>query len=351
MELEKAKEKSRYSKLLYESETEKVKLKSEIESYNVKLSCQEKSLNIFHTELNMMEKRFKQKCDDIVEQDSLIRNLKCQIKKLDEEMLSIKLSLSADNATQPWETVAVNNNKSTTTQTNEKVTKATETLEQNPHTNTDKRNNQDRRKSNHSQDSINRDKPTIIGKRYSDQSKSNTHNKHMLMVGTSNIKYLSAKYMADFGRNNLYVKKHIRYSLKDTKDFIKGYEGIQPDMLAYLVTCNDLEKNKCDDIVRDMEDLIDTTNTMFGNKPIVISLPLPRKERDINLKAQQVSAAFRNKLSRFQNVTFSDNCNLTYRGLPLDGILCDKKHLSRWGTETLARNLRDDFAELVIKGQ
>jgi hypothetical protein len=60
MELEKAKEKSRYSKVLYESETEKVKLKSEIESNNVKLSCQEKSQNIFHTELNMMKKRFKQ---------------------------------------------------------------------------------------------------------------------------------------------------------------------------------------------------------------------------------------------------------------------------------------------------
>ncbi|KAH3790131.1 hypothetical protein DPMN_168326 [Dreissena polymorpha] len=69
-----------------------------------------------------------------------------------------------------------------------------------------------------------------------------------------------------------------------------------------------------------MEDLIETTNSIFGDKTIV-SLPLPRKEREMNSKAQQLCAAFRNNFSRFRNVTFSENSNLTHRGRPLNGIL------------------------------
>jgi len=49
------------------------------------------------------------------------------------------------------------------------------------------------------------------------------------------------------------------------------------------------------------------------------------------------------KFAGGDQVTVSDNSNLTYRGEPLEGIMYDDKHLSRWGTNLLARNLREEI--------
>ena len=82
---------------------------------------------------------------------------------------------------------------------------------------------------------------------------------------------------------------------------------------------------------------------------IVLSLPLPRNEVDMNRRSQLLSAGLISGLAKHKNVTFSDNSNLTFRGQPLQGVLFDKKHLSRWGTNILARNLRDDI--MMVKNQ
>ncbi|KAH3852799.1 hypothetical protein DPMN_095319 [Dreissena polymorpha] len=91
-----------------------------------------------------------------------------------------------------------------------------------------------------------------------------------------------------------------------------------------------------------MDSLINATNTAFGEKPIVISLPLRRSEYYLNKKAQQLSFEMTSKLSWHVNVTFSNNSNLMFRGRPVDGIMYERKHLSQWGTLLLTKNLKTD---------
>jgi len=151
------------------------------------------------------------------------------------------------------------------------------------------------------------------------------------MIGTSNTKYLSTKYIA--GANKT-VRKEIRYDIKSAKEFIQDFGGDDPDIVVYQVTCNDIEKQAYSETLSKLDDLVNTRKNNFCAKKskVLISLPLPRKEKKLNDKAKVLSAMITSKFAGGDQVTVSDNSNLTYRGEPLEGIMYDDKHLSRWGT-------------------
>ena len=87
----------------------------------------------------------------------------------------------------------------------------------------------------------------------------------------------------------MYVKKELKYTVNGAKEFVETYEGIKPDVVAFALTCNDIEDKTTENIVNDIRCLINIANKQFGEKTIVVSLPLSRKEQYLNDKQQQLS--------------------------------------------------------------
>ena len=146
--------------------------------------------------------------------------------------------------------------------------------------------------------------------------------KQVLLVGTSNITYLSAKYIAG---QNAYVRKVIKYTVKEATE----YEGDEPDLVIFQSTCNDIKKKNNDEIINELNELVRVTKKKFTDKNIIISLPLPRKERALRIKIRTLSAAISKNFSEGEKVICSNNSNLTCRGEPHHGVLDDNKHLSK----------------------
>ena len=168
--------------------------------------------------------------------------------------------------------------------------------------------------------------------------------KKVLMIGTSNIRFLSARYMAE---KDKFVHKETQYSVKKANEFIKGYTQESPAASVLQVTCNDIESMCVEDILSGMNDLVENIRRKFGSEhKTVVSLPLPHRDNTINEKAKELSYRMMNKFDKQPGVICSDNTNLFYRGRPLQGILSDEKHLSRWGSTVLARNIQEELYHL-----
>lgn len=343
---------SKVHKIFLEAEIEKARLKGEIEVKEVKITCQNNSQKVYETELKSLLGRFDSKCKEIINLEDAMKHLKDnhikEINKLEDMIKNLKdrkpetahpkLLTAKSSNTDDNESRAVNseNESFITVMPNKNKTQRDKTQKN--------ENNNDtpvRKVDNNNTSKVSQERPegktTYIGQNMKTSA---------LIVGTSNTKFLSAKYIGD---SSMYVKKVQKFTVKETTDFITKYEGLTPDVIAYQVTCNDIESKQTSEVLYEMENLINSTNAAFGKKPVVISLPLPRKEPVLNQRAQHLSAAMVSELSKFDNVSFSNNSNLMYRGQPLDGILYDKKHLSRWGNNLLARNLRDDIRKVLWK--
>ena len=67
------------------------------------------------------------------------------------------------------------------------------------------------------------------------------------------------------------------------KEFIQDFEGDEPDIVVYQVTCNDIEKQANSETLSQLDDLVNTTKNKFCAKKskVLISLPLPRKEKKL----------------------------------------------------------------------
>lgn len=58
------------------------------------------------------------------------------------------------------------------------------------------------------------------------------------MIGTSNIRYISSKYLA--GRQ-YHIQKVTKYTVKDATEYIRNFEVEEPDLVIVQATCNDIE--------------------------------------------------------------------------------------------------------------
>ena len=145
--------------------------------------------------------------------------------------------------------------------------------------------------------------------------------------------------------DNLYVKKIIKYTTSDAKEYVEKFEGIKPDVVAFQLTCNEVEnRDKTEDnITEEVSRLVQTVGSQFGDIPIIVSLPLPNRDTLLNDKSAKLTDKMIDKLSKYKNVHFSQNHNMRFRGRPLEGVLYDQKHLSSYGTELLTENLRSDI--------
>lgn len=308
---------------LLDVEITKARLSGEVQVKEAKINCQNHTIKMYDTELNSIQSRFERKCDEVEGLENRIKTLKDkynqEISGLETVIKELKCELMSKKSATKEETARPGQQKV------EKTPKPTQT-----ETGTSPK-PQQRRQNELPKES----QKTYVGKKY---------NKNAVIIGTSNTKYLSAKFI---GGTDMFVKKALAYSISDAKTYVNNFEGVKPDLVAYQVTCNDVETKSPDEIVTEMDDLIQATNTSFGEKPVVVSLPLPRKEPRLNDKAQQITMAITAKLSAYKNVSFSNNNNLLHRGRPIDGVLYDKKHLSKWGIDLLAKNLKTDIRNVL----
>ena len=158
--------------------------------------------------------------------------------------------------------------------------------------------------------------------------------KQILLIGTSNTRYLSARSMA--GRNS-YIKKVTKYTVNEAKEFIENYDlEFTPEIIVYQLGCNDIDIDFSDQ----MGELVSTTNLKFPGIKVMVSLGLPRGQRNANLKVIEQSNVLVKKYQNHESVILCDNSKLFYKGKPLKGVLRDEKHLSRKGTSILAQNLK-----------
>ena len=165
--------------------------------------------------------------------------------------------------------------------------------------------------------------------------------KQVLLVGTSNIKFTSAKHMAGHDR---FIKKITKYSIKEARDYIDNFEGGEPDCTVFQITCNDVEKLENNELADQLDQLVEKTSKKFVGKRIIVSLPLPRRDSSLNEKIVALRAVIFSRLYGRRLVRVSDNSNLTHRGgHPLEGIMFDDKHLSKWGASRLSENIKEEL--------
>jgi hypothetical protein len=165
--------------------------------------------------------------------------------------------------------------------------------------------------------------------------------KQVLFIGTSNIKYVSCRYVAG---KRYYVHKETRYTIDDATEYVQNYDGeMKPEIIVYHLLCNDVEKSSNPQLLTKCQHLTDITKAKFPSCRIMISLGLPRGDREFNLRINTLNIDLQNHYKRDNSVVLCDNSNLFYRGMPLRGILRDQKHLSKQGVFLFSENLREEL--------
>ena len=178
------------------------------------------------------------------------------------------------------------------------------------------------------------------------KEKSHPPKKQVLLIGTSNIKYTSSKFMAP---KNTYIKKVVKYSTRQAADYITGYNDPHtPDLIVYHTLCNDAESLSVEEVGDQMNNLVNITKNKFPGVKVLVSLGGPRGQKGLNDKLRYINSRLTNQFAEMTNVSLCDNSNLYYRSYPLRGVLnSDQKHLSRLGTSILARNIKEDMASIL----
>ena len=147
--------------------------------------------------------------------------------------------------------------------------------------------------------------------------------KQILLIGTSNTRYLNSRFIA--GRNS-YIKKVTKYTVNEAKDFIENYDlEFTPEIIVYQLGCNDIKGESSNDFSDQMGELVSTTNLKFPGIKVMVSLGLTRGQRTANLKVIEQSNVLVKKYKSQESVILCDNSKLFFKGKPLKGVLRDEK--------------------------
>ena len=196
----------------------------------------------------------------------------------------------------------------------------------------------------------------IVKNHSSDESRKSNHDlkleksqkediKRVQIVGTSNAKYLSLRYIAGSDFN---LSKKIKYTLEETKEYFQNLEpSDHQDVFILQSLCNDISKKSADECTKELTDIIDIIESKVKDTRIIISLGLPNGDVALNRKTEKVNILLKESLVKRKSVHICDNSNLFYRGDAQQGILKeDGLHLSKDGTKLLARNIRETLYDV-----
>ena len=97
----------------------------------------------------------------------------------------------------------------------------------------------------------------------------------VLLIGTSNIKYIQESKLSD----NMQIKKFVKYTIDETCEFIETHEFIEtPDLVVLHPLTNDLKDMTPEACVVKLEKLVAMIRVKWPHAKIVISLATPRKD-------------------------------------------------------------------------
>lgn len=152
----------------------------------------------------------------------------------------------------------------------------------------------------------------------------------VLLIGTSNIKYINSRFIAG---SKAYVYKVQKFTIEEALKYIKDvtFENkptCSPKVVIYHILCNDIEKYETAVLTKNMEELVANTKSKFPNSKIMISLRLPRIDPEFNLRVNTTNITLQNLFCSDPSVEICDNSNLFYRGYPQRGISSFKKRSS-----------------------
>ena len=161
----------------------------------------------------------------------------------------------------------------------------------------------------------------------------------VLLIGTSNVRFLSARYIAG---EKYYVRKVIKYTVSEATEYIESLEDNDKVSKFLLhLSCNDIKTLSATEHATAYCDLAELIKVKYPSAQVTISLGLPCKDPKIYNKIEVANAMIKERLFRVPGIRLCDNSNLSYRGRPAHGMLEDDGvHVSRRGVFALNSNLR-----------
>lgn len=281
-----------------EKEMLKSKLESQISVLQNKVDYAEKRIVQLNKEVDTLEELVESKHLQLAHQEKRSTSPKSEICKLQDENNNVQLSQQENP--NDWQTHNTKQNK-------------TSQKEQSTH----KKN------------------PNNIGKQErgsEENTRTNVlYNKaQVLLIGTSNIKYINSRFIAG---SKAYVYKVQKFTIEEALKYIKDvtFENkptCSPKVVIYHILCNDIEKYETAVLTKNMEELVANTKSKFPNLKIMISLRLPRRDPEFNLRVNTTNITLQNLFCSDPSVEICDNSNLFYRGYPQRGISSFKKRSS-----------------------
>lgn len=326
------------NKTTTEFEITKSKLQTDQTVLRQKLDAMASRNEILNNESLSLEKLLSMKNENIVEVEAANRDLKTKIDQLQAEVLSWKLHASrADDSlvegTSETAPIIISGNSSIPEKKEmySSVTKGRAESVQGSTPVASKQQVLQSRKSpslkNFSQDS-------------SQENASKHNNKEkVILIGTSNIRYLSSRYIAG---DKYHVHKETKYTVSEAKAYIDSLtDDNQISKFILHLSCNDIKTASPDSHAESYCQLVKSTHEKYPRAQVIVSLGLPRKDTTISNKIEVANAKIKELLFNVPNTTLCDNSNLAYRGQPEWGVLeSDGIHLSRKGVFVLNDNFR-----------
>ena len=346
-ELEKAEKRNKelqakVNNMFVKNEILKTQLEGDIQVLKAKVKTEQLIAATVQSDLNNLEQRYSNRNELILDYDKKVTAQIAEINKLQDEILSLKLHscrANDDLLRQPYEEL---NSSSIIEITPSKPRSplrkpATDTLSSHSTPKPKDKSEQSNRDIEEHVDELER--------KSGNQDHAQRKRKQVLLVGTSNTRYLSARYIAG---KQAFVRKITQYTVEDAIKFMDTYNlDMSPELIIFQLGCNEGSDDNVE-LVTKMEQLVTLTKSKFPGASISVSLGLPRREREENAYVISQSIKLRRTFEKDPCVQLCDNSNLFFRGRPSRGILNDNKHLTKKGTQILGQNLKravDRFVE------
>ena len=342
--------------LYLEKEIQSSRLSNDISLLKMKADCCQRNIDMLNEELKLRDTREKTKNDIILELESSLKDQACVLLQLHDEYISLKLheSRESDLLTRDY---GEDKHKEKNTYTDKKTLTPRNTVKRNE---TDSKTNEEvMNRGDSMKEEKKRDQKKEIQK--TDEHKKETHEKeneinehrnhettrnrttNVAMIGTSNIRFVSQKYMEE---DEFQLEKVTKYTQKETIKYIK--ESDSKDAYILHTLCNEMANRPEDDCVDEVKEMVNVVKEKNDKAKVVLSLGLPRNNTKLNRKIERINNSIKESFAEDNNVEVCDNSNLFYRGNASRGVLeNDGLHLARTGTSVFSKNLKASLMKVL----
>ena len=111
--------------------------------------------------------------------------------------------------------------------------------------------------------------------------------KKVQVVGTSNAKYVSLKYIAG---TEFDISKKIKYTLEETKGYFEALDSNEHhDAFILQSFCNEIAKKSTNEFSKKLIVIIDIIESKYKDTLVIVSLGLPRDDVTLKRKIKKIN--------------------------------------------------------------